>query len=219
MSSKIKLKKLEEYLQSVDSFEEPKILLEQYITPSHIASNLLFTIQNNYDDLDGKLVCDLGCGTGMLSIGSAILGSSHVVGFDIDSAALTVARNNVDEMEVGNVDFVQCDALNVLSAEGSSWHKAFDTVIMNPPFGTKKNAGMDMKFLKVAIQLSNHVVYSLHKTSTREFIQNKTKRLKVEGEVIAELCYNLESTYKFHKKTSVDIKVDVWRFILVADKS
>lgn len=219
MSSKIKLKKLEEYLQSVDSFEEPKILLEQYITPSHIASNLLFTIQNNYDDLDGKLVCDLGCGTGMLAIGSAILGSSHVVGFDIDSAALTVARNNVDEMEVGNVDFVQCDVLNVLSAEGSSWHNAFDTVIMNPPFGTKKNAGMDMKFLKVAIQLSNNVVYSLHKSSTREFIQNKTKRLKVEGEVIAELCYNLESSYKFHKKTSVDIKVDVWRFTLVADKS
>ena len=60
MSSKIKLKKLEEYLQSVDSFEKPKILLEQYITPPHISSNLLFTIQNNYDDLDGKFVTDLG---------------------------------------------------------------------------------------------------------------------------------------------------------------
>lgn len=208
--SKIKLKKLEEYLQSVDSFEKPKVLLEQYITPSHIASNLLFTIQNNYDDLDGKLICDLGCGTGMLSIGSALLGSPHVVGFDIDQEALAVARNNVDEMEIANVDFVQCDVLNGLG--DSSWHKAFDTVLMNPPFGTKKNAGMDMKFLKIATQLSSNVIYSLHKSSTRDYIQKKTKELKVEGNVIAELRYNLESSLKFHKKASVDIRVDVWRF-------
>jgi rRNA N6-adenosine-methyltransferase METTL5 len=212
MSSKIKLKKLEEYLQCVDSFEKPKILLEQYITPSHIASNLLFTIQNNYDDLDGKLICDLGCGTGMLSIGAAILGSSHTIGFDIDPQALTTAKNNIDEMEISNIDFVQCDVLSDLSFEDCSWHKKFDTVLMNPPFGTKKNAGMDMKFLKIATMLSKNVVYSLHKSSTREFIQKKTKELKVDGEVIAQLRYNLESSYKFHKKSSVDIEVDVWRF-------
>lgn len=212
MSSRIKLKKLEEYLQSVDSFEKPKILLEQYVTPSHIASNLLFTIQNNYDDLDGKFVGDLGCGTGMLSVGSAILGASHVVGFDIDCDALSIAKLNVDEMEITNVDFVQCDILSDLSSVGNPWEKSFDTVIMNPPFGTKKNAGMDMKFLKIAIQLTKNVVYSLHKTSTRDYIQKKTKELKVEGKVIAELRYNLESCFKFHKKLSVDIEVDVWRF-------
>jgi rRNA N6-adenosine-methyltransferase METTL5 len=93
MSSKIKLKKLEEYLQSIDAFERPKILLEQYLTPSHIASQLLFTIQNNYDDLDGKIVADLGCGTGMLSIGSAILGANHVIGFEIDEDAIEIATN------------------------------------------------------------------------------------------------------------------------------
>lgn len=212
MFAKIKLKKLEEYLQSVDSFEKPKILLEQYVTPSHIASNLLFTIQNNYDDVDGKLLADLGCGTGMLSVGSAILGASHVIGFDIDSDALTTARNNVEEMEIFNVDFVQSDVLSDLSSAESLWHGAFDTVIMNPPFGTKKNAGMDMKFLKIAIQLSRNVVYSLHKSSTREYIKKKTKELNVKGEVIAELRYNIESSYRFHKKSSVDIEVDVWRF-------
>lgn len=52
-----------------------------------------------------------------------------------------------------------------------------DVVIMNPPFGTKIK-GIDMVFLQKAIQvhilaivlmwkLSNHTVYSLHKTSTR----------------------------------------------------
>lgn len=43
----------------------------------------------------------------------------------------------------------------------------FDTVIMNPPFGTKKNSGIDMKFLQLACKFSSHSIYSLHKTSTR----------------------------------------------------
>lgn len=212
MSATIKLKKFEGYLQSIDSFEKPKILLEQYVTPAHIAGHFLFTIQNNYDDIRGKVVADLGAGTGMLSIGSAILEAAHCVGFEIDEEALSIAKNNADEMEVATVDFLQCDILNDLSSENCRWHKAFDTVIMNPPFGTKKNAGMDMKFLKVATQLSNSRIYSLHKTSTRSYIRKKAKEFNCEGEVIAELRYNIDSSYKFHKHSSKDIEVDVWRF-------
>lgn len=209
MSSKIKLRKLEEYLQSVDTFDKPKILLEQYLTPSHIASQLTFTIQNNYNDFGDKLVADLGCGTGMLSIGAAILGASHVVGFELDENALEIATNNIVEMEIPNVDFVQCDLLDAEAI--TKWSASFDTVIMNPPFGTKKNAGMDVKFLETAIRLTHNVVYSLHKTSTRDFIGRKLKEFGVTGEVIAELRYNLEASYKFHKKSSVDVQVDVWR--------
>lgn len=210
MSATIKLKKLEQYLQSIDSFDKPKILLEQYVTPSHIASHFLFTIQNNYDDIRGKLVADLGSGTGMLTIGSAILDSSLSIGFEIDEDALSIAKFNADEMEVTNVDFLQCNVLNDLN--DCRWHKAFDTVIMNPPFGTKKNAGMDMKFLEIASKLSNSRIYSLHKTSTRSYIERKAKEFNCEGEVIAELRYNLDSSYKFHKQSSKDIEVDVWRF-------
>lgn len=88
--ARIKLKKLEEYLQGVDGFEKPKILLEQYVTPSHIASVMLFEIQSKYGDIEDKMVADLGCGSGMLSIGSFLLGASHTVGFDIDADALEV---------------------------------------------------------------------------------------------------------------------------------
>jgi predicted RNA methylase len=213
MSATIKLKKLEEILQSIDSFENPKILLEQYITPSHISSHLLFTIQNQYDDFRGKLVADLGSGTGMLSIGSAILGASHVVGFEIDTEALQIARFNANEMEVENVDFVQCNVLTDLQCD--RWRGAFDSVILNPPFGTKKNAGIDVEFLKIATHLSHSSVYSLHKTSTRNYIQKKAKELNCKGEVIAELRYNLDSSYRFHKKASKDIEVDVWKFDLI----
>ena len=42
-----------------------------------------------------------------------------------------------------------------------------DTVIMNPPFGTRVTSA-DMVFLKTAYDVATTSVYSLHKTSTRE---------------------------------------------------
>lgn len=38
------------------------------------------------------------------------------------------------------------------------------------------------------------------------------KSFNVDGEVLAELKYDLPKTYKFHKKNSVDIFVDLFRF-------
>lgn len=41
----MKLKTLESYLQDLDGFSNPKVLLEQYETPAHIAAIALYTIQ------------------------------------------------------------------------------------------------------------------------------------------------------------------------------
>ena len=41
----MKLRFIEEVLQDIREFEKPKILLEQYATPTHLASNMLHTIQ------------------------------------------------------------------------------------------------------------------------------------------------------------------------------
>ncbi|XP_022072380.2 rRNA N6-adenosine-methyltransferase METTL5 isoform X1 [Acanthochromis polyacanthus] len=196
----MKLKELESCLQQVDTFEEPKILLEQYPTSPHIAACMLYTIHSTFDDIEGKLVADLGCGCGVLSIGAAMLEAGLCVGFDIDEDALDIFRRNAEEFEISNIDLVQCD-LCCLQAE--AYAKKFDTVIMNPPFGTKHNQGMDMKFLRAALTMAQTAVYSLHKTSTREHIQKKAKDWGVKMEVIAELRYDLPASYKFHKKKSV----------------
>ena len=76
----MKLKKLESYLQDVEGFNEPKVLLEQYETPCHIASVMLFTIESSFGDIAGKTIADLGCGCGMLSIGAALLNADYVLG-------------------------------------------------------------------------------------------------------------------------------------------
>ncbi|CAN0900116.1 rRNA N6-adenosine-methyltransferase METTL5 [Linum grandiflorum] len=50
-----------------------------------------------------------------------------------------------------------------------------DTVVMNPPFGTRKK-GADMDFLSAALKIASQAVYSLHKTSTREVNTCNNKR-------------------------------------------
>ncbi|XP_050296633.1 rRNA N6-adenosine-methyltransferase METTL5 [Anthonomus grandis grandis] len=206
----LKLRKLEERLQCIEEFERPKVKLEQYVTPAHLGTHMLHTIQSQYGDLDGKLVADLGCGCGALSIGAAVLNASLVVGFEIDADALQIFQGNVESHDLTNVDSVQCDVRYI----PERFYKKFDTVLMNPPFGTKHNEGIDMKFLNTALSLSNNAVYSLHKTSTRNHILKHINYLGAKGEVIAQLRYDLPATYKFHKKSSVDIEVDFYRFIV-----
>ncbi|XP_071475195.1 rRNA N(6)-adenosine-methyltransferase METTL5 isoform X3 [Marmota flaviventris] len=130
------------------------------------------------------------------------------VGFDIDEDALEIFNRNVEEFELTNVDIIQCDVCSL----SNRMSKSFDTVIMNPPFGTKNNKGTDMAFLKTALEMARTAVYSLHKSSTREHVQKKAAEWKIKIDIIAELRYDLPALYNFHKKKSVDIEVDLIRF-------
>ena len=69
----MRLKQLEGYLQQCDDFMLPKINLEQYATSAHIASHMVYTMDQTFDDVRNKLVADFGCGCGMLSAGNNIL--------------------------------------------------------------------------------------------------------------------------------------------------
>lgn len=187
----------------------------------------------NYNDLEGKLVADLGCGCGMLSIGAALLGAQLTIGFEIDSDAIKVSNcisrnvsrsffftidfyvykkvltNNIQEIDITSIDCIHCD---VLYMPIDRWRNTFNTIVMNPPFGTKKNNGIHLDFLEKAITMSNGVVYSLHKSSTKAHIGRIINNWNVKGEVLAKLNYNIDSSFRFHKYKSVDIEVDLWRF-------
>lgn len=45
--------------------------------------------------LNGETVIDVGCGSGILSVAAALLGSRSVIGIDIDETAVITARNSV----------------------------------------------------------------------------------------------------------------------------
>ena len=94
----------------------------------------------------------------------------------------------------------------------------FDTVITNPPFGTKHNEGIDVAFLAAACRLSRKAVYSFHKSSTRSYLinliekeWNKKENISLSIEVVAEMKFEIPNMYKFHKEKSVDVDVDLIR--------
>ena len=62
------------------------------------------------------------------------------MGIDIDDDALGICLKNVEEIEIENADFIQMDITNLDPAD-VKWNNICDTVIMNPPFGTKHNKG------------------------------------------------------------------------------
>ncbi|XP_024312916.1 methyltransferase-like protein 5 isoform X1 [Brachypodium distachyon] len=220
----MKLKQLEGLLGGLTQFSNPKVELEQYATGPHIASRMLYTAENSFGDITGKVVADFGCGCGTLAVASALLDAEHVTGIDIDLQSLELAQENADDLEVCHclgffynccfslkldIDLIQCDIKN-LNLKGL----LVDTVVMNPPFGTKRN-GADMEFLSMGLKAASQAVYSLHKTSTREYIKKAALRNcnALSAEVLCELRYDLPQTYEFHKKKEVDVAVDLWRFV------
>ncbi|XP_042406533.1 rRNA N6-adenosine-methyltransferase METTL5-like isoform X2 [Zingiber officinale] len=210
----MKLKQLGGLLGTLQQFSHPKIELEQYPTGPHIASRLLYTAENTYGDISGKIVADFGCGCGTLGLASALLDAEQVIGIDIDPQSLEVASENAVDLEL-EMDFMQCDINNL------RWRDHLvHTVVMNPPFGTRRK-GSDIEFLAKALKVASCAVYSLHKTTTRDFI----KKIAVRdfnartAEVLCELRYDVPQLYKFHKKKEVDIAVDLWRFVPNANQA
>lgn len=72
-----------------------------------------------------------------------------------------------------------------------------------------------MEFLSMGLKVASQAVYSLHKTSTREYIKKSALRNcnAISAEVLCELRYDLPRTYRFHKQKELDIAVDLWRFV------
>jgi putative methylase len=144
---------LERFLSQVASQPNPKVHLEQYTVSEQIAANMLYVAAYVNDDIVGKVVLDLGCGTGRLALGALFMGAKDVVGVDIDRLAIQTAKEN--SKNICLADAVQW-VLGDLSAVGGR----FNTVLQNPPFGVQTREA-DRAFLVKALEVSN-CVYSLH---------------------------------------------------------
>jgi rRNA N6-adenosine-methyltransferase METTL5 len=203
------LNKLEKILKELSGFSKPKVELEQYATDSHLASRTVFLIQNEFEDIEGNLICDMGCGCGIFSIASFLMGGDIIFSVDIDKDALNNYKENIirvkdliDFDDYGFIELIQADALcleKILRIR-------FDTVITNPPFGTKSNVGKDIEFVEAGKKISN-CVYSLHKSSTRNFLVKKQN-----GKVLAQMAFAIPKQFSFHKHNNLFVEVDLIRY-------
>ncbi|MBO4763982.1 MAG: class I SAM-dependent methyltransferase, partial [Candidatus Methanomethylophilaceae archaeon] len=89
----MKKKDLEISLQSLETFRNPKVRLEQYPTPSVIASDILFSAYAA-GDIAGKRVADLGCGTGLeLGYYFETVPTARITGIDLAPGMLERLRS------------------------------------------------------------------------------------------------------------------------------
>ena len=187
-------------LQKISPHPNPKVALEQYTTPANLAAEILFTACYVHNDIQGKRVLDLGTGTGRLAVGASLLAAEYVVGVDVDETSLKLASIAAKSLHA-NVDFL---LTSIETIRGS-----VDTVLMNPPFGTKKPHA-DLNFLQRAVQLGD-VVYSIHKSSTRQFLERWLSDRGLTSRRILVTEMDIPHQFSFHRKPRRSVKVDVIR--------
>lgn len=199
----MKLKKLEMTLQRCSGYARPTASLEQYQTPAPLAARLLYDALMQ-GDIEGKKVCDPGCGTGVLAIGAALLGAEAVVGIEIDDGALVTARANADLLEA-DVEFVAGDVKDALLPKRIG---TCDTVVMNPPFGAQK-AHADRPFIDFALATAP-VTYGIFNAGSIPFVETYTaRRAEITGKT--EGRFPIKRTFAFHTKDVQEIEVEILR--------
>lgn len=190
-------------LSKLQKFEKPDYKLEQYQTPSEIAAETLWTAFMN-KDIENKTIADLGCGNGILGIGSILLGAKKVYFIDIDEKMINLTKENFKKLDIDE------DKAKFINKDVRRFNEKVDTILQNPPFGVKK-IHMDRVFLKKAMFISNKI-YSFHKTSTESFITKLVKDEDWNYQKLYSYQFPLKKTMKYHIKRLEFTEVDLWMF-------
>ncbi len=186
-------------LSKLESFKERNIKLEQYESPSEVVAEIVWTAYM-LKDIQGKTILDAGTGTGLFTIASLLLGAKRVYSVDVDKNALEVCKNNLDKLDLKS---------EIINKDISKFDKTTDVVIQNPPFGTKEKHA-DKVFLEKAFKTAK-IVYSLHKSTTKKFVESIARDNNYKITHIWEFNFELKKTQKFHKKRIHRIEVSCFR--------
>ena len=200
----VRKRDLERALSEIEAHPLPNAYLEQYTTPSNVAAETLYLAAYVYDDIIGKTVVELGCGTGRLAIGAALLGASEVFGVDVDGVAVRVAQKNAEMLGVKEKTHWIVADIDVVKG-------TFDTTLQNPPFGVQRRRA-DRRFITKSLELSS-TIYSFHKggESNRIFIKRFIEEHGGKVTTIFPLNMEIPRMFKFHTKKKRSIQVDLYR--------
>jgi putative methylase len=195
---------LERALQQVEPHPSPNAFLEQYTIQVDVASEFLFLAAYTNDDIIGKTVVDLGCGSGRLATGAVLLGAREAVGVDIDRSAVKKARESAERLSLAS-------RLSWIAGDIDVLRGRFNTVLQNPPFGVQRRSA-DRRFLLKAMELAPRV-YSLHKTgeANRAFIKRFIEANGGKVTSIFQMRFNIPRMFKFHTERRHEVDVDLYR--------
>ena len=197
-------KDLELVLSSLVGFKDPSVRLEQYATPAEIAADWIWNMALQ-GDIVGKVVLDAACGPGILGIGALLMGAKKVFFVDKSEEAVKIAKENysamVERFELGEGEFTVSDI--------SLFDNPVEVVVENPPFGTKEKH-IDKLFLEKAFSIGK-VVWSMHKYSTKRFVEAICKDFGFEITHRFRYDFRIKAMFEFHHKRTYPVDVGLWR--------
>ena len=203
----MKKKELAILLSGLKTFDKPKVNLEQYQTEAELAADALW-FAYMAGDIKGKIITDLGCGTGTFGLGALLLGAKKAYMIDIDKETLKIAKENKKILEKElkkklNAELIQKDIRN--------FKKKSDVVLQNPPFGVQKSH-TDKLFLLKAMETAPKI-YSFHKIESENFIKRFSEEHDFKSEIIKKYDLPIKRMYFFHSKRIYMVKVGFWKIV------
>lgn len=200
---------LESALDGIPTVPNPRPELEQYRTPTKVAADLLLAAHAD-GAIAQKRVLDLGCGTGVFAIGAALLEATLATGIDVDPQAIALAQQAAASVRVAAKTWF-------VAADLATWRAdpdAFDTVVMNPPFGAQKdNKHADRLFIERAAQAvqPHGTVWFLALERTEKFLMAYAQELGAVLDKVAGWDYPLVATMAHHAKEAQLVRVGGYR--------
>ena len=133
---------------------------------------------------DELMVLDLGTGTGAIVLAIAKhRPKAHVTALDASQAALDIAIENAQNLNISNVKFILSDWFNALNTE------KFDVIVSNPPYIEAADAHLkqgDLRFEPISALASGEDGLD----AIRTIISQAPKHLNPQGWLMLEHGYN-----------------------------
>ena len=193
-----------EYVKEINTFDRPKITLEQYTLPAQLISFMLVYLEK---DLLNQKIVEFGSGTGRISLPLLKFFSQNLLCIDVDPEAMFNLKRLLNtkklnaELLISSIEFL----------ETHSWRNSYSVTIMNPPFGTKRR-GIDIVFLEKALIFSEKVI-SIHKSNqeSRSLINRISRNYNKSCEILATLEFPIPPLFLFHRKKTHFVGVDIYK--------
>ncbi len=184
MNTKFFFKNLE--IAVFDSVFEPK------------EDSLLLADAIKESDAKGKIVLDLGCGTGLQGLNALLLGAKKIFFVDIDKNAVANAKENAQTLGFGkSAVFKKSDLFSALK------NKKFGLIIFNLPY---VDSGNEKKWLDTDGGIKGREVLD-------SFLQQVKARLENGG-----IIFFVQSSLNWENKTKKLLKKTGFAFEVVARK-
>ncbi|MFX1511286.1 MAG: METTL5 family protein [Promethearchaeota archaeon] len=193
-------------IQEIPSFKKPEVGLEQYPTSDELITELLLLASFTFNDVRDKRVIDLGCGTGKMGLGAAMLGATRVLLIDISKEAIMSGKMATQRNKQVRIDWLIQPVETLVT---HTFHKSFDTVFMNAPFGSRRK-GIDHCFLRKALDLAP-VVYSIqsHFTPIPKSQENTERIIATK---LFDRFIKIPKVFRFHQREKSWVKVRIYRY-------